>query len=66
MAPIVVRIGLLAVGLAFAELGVEALANGAGYAALELTVAFVSLVAGSAGFIGPLLRGGDSKEVHRG
>ena len=64
MSAIVFRLLLLAGGLGFGQLGLDSLARGAGIAALmELALATAMLVAGSAGFIVPLLDGNAGKEV---
>ncbi len=63
MTTIVLRLALLAGGMALAELGLDATARGRGIAVAELGVALLLLVAGSAGFIVPLLSRNTTHEV---
>ncbi len=65
MGPILTRIAVLTVGLAFAELGLDAVAHGSSTALPELAIAVVALVAGSAGFVVPLLAGEPRHALHR-
>lgn len=66
MAALILRIGLLAGGLAFAEIGLDSLTHDAPLALADLVIALALLVAGTAGFVAPLLRGGDRREAHDG
>jgi hypothetical protein len=68
MLPILLRIGLLTLGLAAVELGLPpALAVGGASDWLVSIVGMLLLIAGSAGFIGPLLgwaaRKGDTSDA---
>jgi hypothetical protein len=64
MTSIVLRLVLLAGGMALAELGLDSAARGSGIAVAELGVALLLLVAGTAGFIVPLLSRGGPEEVN--
>lgn len=64
MTSIVVRLVLLASGMALAELGLDSTARGSGIAVVELGAALLLLVAGSAGFIVPLLSRNPPQEVN--
>jgi len=64
MRAVAVRILLLTIGLAAGELGLDALAHGTNTALPMLAVALVALVAGSRGFMAPLL-GGQAREEGR-
>lgn len=63
MAAIAVRLALLAVGLAFGQMGLDSFARGTDIAVIQIGLAAVLLVAGSAGFIGPLFAGRPREEV---
>lgn len=65
MIAILVRVGLLAGGMAAVEIGLgDALARGStGAWALVLLIGLPMLIAGSAGFIAPLLGGATTKDV---
>jgi hypothetical protein len=65
MSAILLRLALLAGGLGLGEMGLDSFARGAPIALVEFGVALILLVAGSAGFIVPLLRGSGSTEVSR-
>jgi hypothetical protein len=64
MTSIVLRLVLLAGGMALAELGLDSTARGNEIAVAELGVALLLLVAGSAGFIVPLLSRNTTHEVN--
>jgi len=63
MSAIVFRIGLLASGIGLAQMGLDSLAHGADVALIQFGLALILLIAGSAGFIVPLLDGNVGKEV---
>ncbi len=63
MSALVFRIALLAGGLGLAEMGLDAFARSDAIAPLQLGLALLLLVAGSAGFIVPLLERGARKEA---
>jgi hypothetical protein len=65
MSPILLRIVMLALGIGIAQMGLDALAQGSVVALGELVLALVLLVAGSAGFMVPLLDGSGGTEVSR-
>lgn len=65
MDAIFVRLVLLAIGLGFGQIGLDSVAHGEGVAIIQLGLALVLLVAGSAGFIAPLLQGTGDREVSR-
>jgi hypothetical protein len=65
MSAILFRLALLAGGLGLGEMGLDSFARGATVALVLFALALVLLVAGSAGFIGPLLAGSVGKEVSR-
>jgi len=65
MAAVLVRIALLAAGIGLGEVGLESFAHGGGEAVIELLFAVLLLVAGSAGFMTPLLYGRGTKEISR-
>jgi len=65
MRAIIFRIALLTAGIGLAEMGLDSSARGYPFALLQLALALVLLVAGSAGFIVPLLEGGREKEIGR-
>jgi len=55
MGPILLRVVLLAGGLALGEVGLTSLAGGQAMWIVQLGLSLVLLVAGSVGFMGPLL-----------
>ncbi len=59
------RLALLAAGIGFGQIGLDAFARGAQDALVQLGLALVLLVAGSAGFIVPLLDGSARPEETR-
>ena len=63
MHAVVFRLVLLAGGIGLGEIGLDSIARGNGAALVQLGLALVLLVAGSAGFIVPLLGGSTGKEV---
>ncbi len=65
MSSIVFRLALLASGLALGQMGLDSVAHGDGVAFVQFGLALVLLVAGSAGFIVPLLGGSHAKEAPR-
>lgn len=65
MGSVILRLVLLAGGMAFSEVGVDSLARGGDLAVAQLGVALVLLVAGSAGFIVPLLSANTRQEASR-
>jgi|NGEPerStandDraft_9_1074522.scaffolds.fasta_scaffold45234_2 hypothetical protein len=65
MTAIVFRLLLLAGGIGLGEIGLDSIARGNGVALVQLALALVMLVAGSAGFIVPLLGGGTVEEAPR-
>ena len=65
MGAIVFRLLLLAGGIGLGQIGLDSIARGNGAAVVQLGLALVLLVAGSAGFIVPLLGGSVAKEVSR-
>jgi hypothetical protein len=65
MSAVAFRLLLLAGGIGLGEIGLDSIARGSSVALVQLGVAFVLLVAGSAGFIVPLLRASTGKEVFR-
>ena len=65
MSAILFRIVLLAGGFGLGQMGLDSFAHGSDIALVQLGLAFILLVAGSAGFIGPLLAGSERKEVSR-
>ncbi len=65
MSTAVLRIVLLAGGMALGELGLDSMARGSDAAVVQLGLALVLLVAGSAGVIVPLLWGNSRQEVNR-
>lgn len=66
MAALLVRLVLLAAGLGLGQIALDSFARGADVALVQFGLAAVVLVAGSAGFIVPLLEGGRSKEASHG
>jgi hypothetical protein len=63
MKAITFRLGLLAVGIGLGEMGLDSVARGNGVALVQLGLALILLVAGSAGFIVPLLGGSVGTEA---
>lgn len=64
MGPILFRIVLLAVGLGLTEIGITALVSSSPAFLVMLPLGLIALVAGGAGFMGPLL-GADQKKEGR-
>jgi hypothetical protein len=62
MGPILFRLVLLAVGIGLGQMGLDSFARGADVTPIQVALALLALVAGSAGFIVPLF-GGSQKEV---
>ena len=62
MTAVVVRLLVLAGGLGLGEIGLTSFALGLDVAAIQLAAALVLLVAGTAGFIVPLLAGHGLRE----
>ena len=65
MSAIVIRLALLAGGLGLGQMGLDSFAHDDGAAVVQFGLALVLLIAGSAGFIVPLLDGSAGKEVSR-
>jgi hypothetical protein len=65
MSAILFRLLLLAGGIGLGEMGFDSFARGASVALVQFALALVLLVAGSAGFIVPLLEGGAGTEEFR-
>ena len=65
MSAILFRVALLAGGIGLGVMGLDSFARGATVALVQIALALVLLVGGSAGFIVPLLEGGAGKEVSR-
>ena len=65
MSAILFRLGLLAGGLGLGQMGLDSFARGADVTLVQFGLALVLLVAGSAGFIVPLLEGSVREEVSR-
>jgi hypothetical protein len=65
MSAIVFRLVLLAAGIGFGQIGPDSFARGANIAPVQFGLALILLVAGSAGFIRPLLAGGKPTEGSR-
>ena len=65
MGAILFRLALLAGGIGFGQMSLDSFARGADYTPIQFVLAIVLLVAGSAGFITPLLEGRVAKEVTR-
>ncbi len=65
MSVILFRLALLAAGLGLGQMGLDSFAHGNPAALVQFGLALVLLVAGSAGFIVPLLEGRADKEVSR-
>jgi hypothetical protein len=64
MSAILFRLALLAGGIGLGVMGLDSFARGASVALVQFALTVVLLVAGSAGFIVPLLEG-SGKEVSR-
>lgn len=62
MGPILFRVLLLAAGLGLTEIGITALVGGSPAFWLLLPMGLLGLIAGSAGFMGPLLASSHEKE----
>jgi hypothetical protein len=62
MAAILFRLVLLAGGIGLGQMGLDSLARGAAAAAVQFGLALVLLVAGSAGFMVPLLERSVARE----
>jgi hypothetical protein len=65
MRAVVFRLALLAGGIGLGEIGLDSIARGNSAALVQLGLALVLLVAGSAGFIVPLLGARTGKGVSR-
>ena len=65
MGAMLFRLALIAGGLGLGQMGLDSFANGSDIALVQFGVALVLLIAGSAGFIVPLLDGSAVKEVSR-
>ena len=65
MSAILFRLVLLAGGIGLGQIGLDSFAHGTDIALVQFGLALILLVAGSAGFIGPLLAGSVGKEVSR-
>jgi len=65
MSAVMFRLVLLAGGIGLGQMGLDSFAQGNGAALVQLGLALVLLVAGSAGFIVPLLGASAGKEVSR-
>ena len=65
MGAILFRLVLLAAGLGLGQMGLDSLAHGDGFAFVQIGLALILLVAGSAGFIVPLLDDSAHREVSR-
>ena len=65
MTAILFRLVLLAGGIGVGQMGLDSFAHGADVALVQFVLALILLVAGSAGFIVPLLEGSAGKEVSR-
>ena len=65
MSAILFRLVLLAGGIGLGQMGLDSFAHGADVALVQFGLALILLVAGSAGFIVPLLEGSVGKEVSR-
>jgi hypothetical protein len=66
MAAIGFRLLLIAFGLGLGQIGLDSFARGEPIAVVQLALSILALVAGSAGFVVPLLQGGIREEVHHG
>jgi hypothetical protein len=65
MGALLLRIVLLALGIGIAQMGLDSFARGSALALGEIVLALVLLVAGSAGFMVPLLDRSRGREVSR-
>ena len=65
MGAILFRLALLAGGIGLGQMDLDSFAHGAEVALVQFGLALTLLVAGSAGFIVPLLEGSGRKEVSR-
>lgn len=65
MSALLFRLALLAGGIGLGQIGLDSFAHGADVALVQFALALILLVAGSAGFIVPLLDGSAGKEVSR-
>ena len=65
MNAILLRLTLLALGIGLGQMGLDSFARGSAVAFVQFALALGLLVAGSAGFIVPLLDGSASQEVSR-
>jgi hypothetical protein len=65
MSAILFRLVLLAGGIGLGQMGLDSFAHGADVALVQFGLALILLVAGSAGFIVPLLERSVGKEVSR-
>ena len=65
MSAILFRLALIAGGLGLGQLGLDSFARGAAVALDQFVLVVILLVAGSAGFIVPLLDGSAGREVSR-
>ncbi len=63
MAAILFRVVLLAAGIGLGQMGLDSFAHGDDVAPVQLGLALILLVAGSAGFIVPLFDGSVGKEI---
>lgn len=63
MSAVMFRLVLLAGGIGLGEIALDSVARGDGFALVQLGVALVLLVVGSAGFIVPLLGGSPGTEA---
>ena len=66
MAATLLRLALIAVGVGLGQMGLDAFARGDSVAILQLALASVALVAGTAGFIVPILEGGSREDARHG
>ena len=62
MGPILFRLLLLALGLGLTEIGITALVSSSSAFWLLLPLGLLALIAGGAGFMGPLLGADEKKE----
>jgi hypothetical protein len=62
MGPLLFRLALLAVGLGLTEIGITALVSASPAFWLLLPFGLLALIAGGAGFMGPLLGANHEKE----
>lgn len=65
MSAVIFRLVLLATGIGLAQIGLDSIVRGNAAALVQLALALALLVAGSAGFIVPLLGGSTGKEASR-